>query len=160
MRSAIAPETMVAAVAQNTVWKIIVAQSPPALENRSRPPMSLPVPPNMMPKPMNQKIGVPRLKSIRFFMMILPAFLARVKPVSTIAKPACMKNTSAAPSRIQPASTACANAVKSMSMLNPPFAFFRTFMKYEKNVHAAGSPLAACTPLCSVFSVVSAPDQT
>ena len=28
--------------------------------------------------------------------MMLPAFFARVKPVSTIAKPACMKNTSAA----------------------------------------------------------------
>ena len=38
-------------------------------------------------------------KSIRFFIMILPAFFARVKPVSTIAKPACIKNTSAAPMR-------------------------------------------------------------
>ena len=32
-------------------------------------------------------------------MMMLPAFFARVNPVSTIAKPACMKNTSAAPIR-------------------------------------------------------------
>ena len=30
-------------------------------------------------------------------MTMLPAFLARVKPVSTMAKPACMKKTSAAP---------------------------------------------------------------
>ena len=34
-------------------------------------------------------------------MMMLPAFLARVKPVSTMAKPACMKNTSAAPIKNQ-----------------------------------------------------------
>ena len=40
-------------------------------------------------------------KSIRFFMMMLPAFLARVKPVSTMAKPACIQNTSAAPIRNQ-----------------------------------------------------------
>ena len=114
VRSAIAPETMVAAVAQKTVWKISVAQSPPAFVNRSRPPMSLPLPPNMMPKPISQKIGVPRLKSIRFFMMMLPAFLARVKPVSTIAKPACIKNTSAAPSRIQPVFKAVSRTVKSI----------------------------------------------
>ena len=38
-------------------------------------------------------------KSIRFFIMIFPAFFALVKPVSTIAKPACIKNTSAAPIR-------------------------------------------------------------
>ena len=105
---------MVAAVAQKTVWKISVAQSPPAFVNRSRPPMSLPLPPNMMPKPISQKIGVPRLKSIRFFMMMLPAFLARVKPVSTIAKPACIKNTSAAPSRIQPVFKAVSRTVKSI----------------------------------------------
>ena len=42
---------------------------------------------------------VPMQKSIRFFMIMLPAFLALVKPVSTIAKPHCIKNTSAAPMR-------------------------------------------------------------
>ena len=51
----------------------------------------------MMPKPRIQKTGVPMQKSMRFFMTMLPAFLARVKPVSTMAKPACMKKTSAAP---------------------------------------------------------------
>ena len=44
-------------------------------------------------------MGVPMQKSIRFFMMMFPAFFARVKPVSTIANPHCMKNTSAAPIR-------------------------------------------------------------
>ena len=37
------------------------------------------------------KTTVPIQKSIKFFMMILPAFLARVKPVSTIAKPFMFK---------------------------------------------------------------------
>ena len=40
-------------------------------------------------------------KSIRFFMRMLPVFFARVKPASHMAKPACMKNTSAAPSSTQ-----------------------------------------------------------
>ena len=57
-----------------------------------RPPLSLP---NMREKPMTQNTTDPIAKSIRFFMMMLPAFLALVKPVSTIAKPACMKKTSA-----------------------------------------------------------------
>ena len=35
----------------------------------------------------------PKQKSIRFFIMMFEAFLARVSPVSTIANPACMKNT-------------------------------------------------------------------
>ena len=55
----------------------------------------------MRPKPTIQKMGVPRAKSIKFFITMLPAFLARVKPVSTMAKPACMKKTSAAPSSTQ-----------------------------------------------------------
>ena len=40
-------------------------------------------------------------KSMRFFMMMLPAFLARVKPHSTMAKPHCMKNTRMAPIKNQ-----------------------------------------------------------
>jgi hypothetical protein len=55
----------------------------------------------MMPKPTSQKMGVPIQKSMRFFMMMLPAFLARVKPASTMAKPACMKKTRAAPTSTQ-----------------------------------------------------------
>ena len=53
--------------------------------------------PNINPKPSIQKIGVPKQKSIRFFIIIFPAFFALVKPVSTIAKPACIKKTNAAP---------------------------------------------------------------
>ena len=55
----------------------------------------------MIPKPTSQKTGVPIQKSIRFFIMMLPAFFALVNPVSTIANPACMKKTSAAPKRTQ-----------------------------------------------------------
>ena len=46
-------------------------------------------------------IMVPIQKSIRFFIIMLPAFFALVKPVSTIANPHCIKNTSAAPIRYQ-----------------------------------------------------------
>ncbi len=54
------------------------------------------VAPNMSPKPMAQKAMEPMEKSMRFFIMMLMEFLARVKPASTMAKPACMKNTRAA----------------------------------------------------------------
>ena len=44
-------------------------------------------------------------KSIRFFIRMLPAFLARVKPVSTMAKPACIQKTRAAPIKNQTPNT-------------------------------------------------------
>ena len=50
-------------------------------------------------KPMRMKVTVPIQKSIRFFIIMLPVFLALVKPASTIAKPACIQNTNAAPIR-------------------------------------------------------------
>ena len=62
--------------------------------------MLLPAP-NIRPKPTSQNTGVPMEKSIRFFIRMLPEFFARVNPVSHMAKPACMKNTRAAPSRTQ-----------------------------------------------------------
>ena len=64
VRSAMEPETMVAAVAQNTVWKISVRpvgsprrHTPSA--KKSKPPKNGLAAPNMMPKPRIQKIGVP-----------------------------------------------------------------------------------------------------
>ena len=94
---------MVAAVAQNTRLNT----KPEKLKlsyavKRSKP--GLPInpatsSPRRNPKPIRMNITVPIQKSIRFFMMMLPAFFALVKPVSTIAKPACIKNTSAAPMR-------------------------------------------------------------
>ena len=56
-------------------------------------------------KPMRMNTTQPIQKSIRFFIRMLPAFLARVKPVSTMAKPACIQNTSAAPIRNHTANT-------------------------------------------------------
>ncbi len=62
------------------------------------PPTSLP---NIIPKPINQNTSEPTEKSIMFFIMIFPAFLALVNPVSTIANPACMKKTNAAAIKTQ-----------------------------------------------------------
>ena len=58
------------------------------------------VAPNMMPNPTAQKTIEPTEKSMRFFIRMLMAFLARVKPTSTMAKPACMKKTNAAATRV------------------------------------------------------------
>ena len=52
--------------------------------------------PNIMPNPTNQNAGVPIQKSIKFFIRILPVFLALVNPASQSEKPACIKNTNAA----------------------------------------------------------------
>ena len=113
--SAMDPETIVAAVAQNTRLKTNVeaAVKPSAglsinaanFANKSK--LGIPIRPNkasspiIKPKPNSIKTTVPIQKSIKFFMMILPAFFALVKPVSTIAKPACIKKTNAAPIKYQ-----------------------------------------------------------
>ena len=55
----------------------------------------------MRPNPMAKKATAPKAKSIRFFIMMLTAFLARVKPVSTMAKPACMRKTRKAATSVQ-----------------------------------------------------------
>lgn len=110
VRSAIAPETMVAAVAQNTVWNnrnVGVGRSKvsvPEAKKLNPPKMAL-LPPNIMPKPMIQYKTVPKQKSIKFFIMMLPAFFALVNPASTKVKPACMKNTRKAPNNVQITST-------------------------------------------------------
>ena len=110
MRSAMPPEMMVAAVAAKTDWKnqkvrshwpaSLVGSTPvrPKLEPPMKPPMSEP---NMMPKPSRKKAGCPAAKSRRFFMRMLPAFLAREKPISTRAKPGCMNMTRMAAISIQ-----------------------------------------------------------
>ena len=102
--SAIAPETIVAAVAQNTILNTKLCHGNSAkFVNKSR--FGRPIRPKnasspiIRPKPRTINTTVPIQKSIRFFIMIFAAFLARVKPVSTIAKPHCIKKTSAAPIR-------------------------------------------------------------
>ena len=69
--------------------------------NRSIEPNNGDVLPNIIPNPIIQYTGVPIQKSIRFFIMMLPAFLALVRPDSRIANPACIKNTNAAPTSTQ-----------------------------------------------------------
>ena len=103
VRSAIAPETIVAVVAQNTRLKTKLEKSNSAYDvNRSNP--GFPINPNRSspinnPKPIKMNTTVPIQKSIRFFIIIFPVFLALVNPASTIAKPACIQNTNAAPIR-------------------------------------------------------------
>ncbi len=68
--------------------------------------------PRISPAPKSQNTTAPNAKSIKFFIMILPAFFALVNPVSTIAKPACMKNTRATPIKHQsPNAISLASAV-------------------------------------------------
>ena len=59
-------------------------------------------------------------------MMILPAFFALVNPVSTIAKPACMKKTSAAPTRTH-------NVFTEEYIVTLPFPIFFFPIMYRKN---------------------------
>ena len=58
---------------------------------------SVPTPPNSRPKPTAQYAITPMAKITKLVMITCTAFLERQKPVSTSAKPACMKNTSAPP---------------------------------------------------------------
>ena len=104
-----APDTMVAVVAQNTRLNTKFDQSKLSYAVKMSKP-GLPMKPSRSSpssseKPMRINTTVPMQKSIRFFIRILPAFLARVKPVSTMAKPACIQNTSAAPIKNQTANT-------------------------------------------------------
>ena len=77
-----------------------------------KPPMSSP---NIRPKPKIQKTMEPRLMSITFFITMLAAFLALVKPVSTMAKPGCIENT-----RKAPISTHIVSADTNLSIINHP----------------------------------------
>lgn len=98
---------MVAAVAQNTRLNTNSAQRSKFVNDVSISRVGMPTRPNsasspsISPNPIRMKTTVPMQKSIRFFMMMFPAFLALVIPVSTIAKPHCIKKTNAAPIRYQ-----------------------------------------------------------
>ena len=104
VRSAMAPETMVAEVAQNTVWN---TRNPSigrplsmisAITSRLKKcgiPTKPPIP-NINPKPINQNRREPNIKSTKFFIKMFAVFLVRVKPASTKANPGCIKNTSIA----------------------------------------------------------------
>ena len=167
VRSAIAPETIVADVAQNTVWKIKNAQKgtpsgsipEPQCASVAIPPIfpinPLPAP-NIRPKPTSQKTGVPIQKSIRFFIIMLPAFLARVKPVSTIANPACIKKTSAAPT-----STHIVFTAENSIIIFLPHKNFLIFYKMQKAQCLEMQPVhRAFANIKSIFIVYCITDVT
>ena len=102
MRSASAPETMVAAVAAKAHWKKktaasetpSVSVSPPRAGKNEWPPMKPPwLVPNAKPKPTAHQTTPPSEASSTFFIRMLAVFLTRTKPASSIPNPACMKKT-------------------------------------------------------------------
>ena len=81
--------------------------------------------PNNKLKPIRMNITVPIQKSIRFFIIMLPAFFALVKPASTIANPACIQNTNAAPIRNHtPNITLLASIIIASFIIHYRFIFF------------------------------------
>ena len=127
VRSATAPETMVAAVAANITWNTQKVKSEnassttaPARKNLLEPNSPAASAPNMMPKPIAQNASVPMEKSIRFFIMMLAAFLARVNPVSSMANPACIRNTSTAAINVHTVSIATAFEFESAKPYTAP----------------------------------------
>jgi hypothetical protein len=131
VRSAIAPEAIVTAVAANTAWKknVVATLSPPSAgivrsapdrKNMSLPMKSPPPGPKAKAKPTAKKAMMPMSASERFLAKMLTTFFERVNPASTSANPACMKNTR------QPAmnthmlsSTACTAAESGPSVCAP-----------------------------------------
>ncbi len=103
MRSAIAPETIVAEVATKTAWKsqkVQILDSPLKSESHAISPPTQPPSddPNISEKPSSKKEIIATQKSATFFITTLRQFFARTAPSSKRQKPACMKNTRAAQS--------------------------------------------------------------
>ena len=71
------------------------APFPPSKNAPSSPISEFPFP-NMKANPMIQKARDAMEKSMKFFMRTLAVFLALCSPISSSAKPACMKKTSMA----------------------------------------------------------------
>ncbi len=110
MRSASAPDTIVAAVPANIIWNATNAQPAPSsylmsvspnVDQPTMPPMSSP---KMNEKPNSTNTIAAMSMSARFLMPTLIEFFARENPASTAVKPACMKNTSVPQISIQPMS--------------------------------------------------------
>lgn len=77
--------------------------------------------PSISEAPQINHMTVPMQKSIRFFIIMLPAFFALVKPASHMANPACIQNTSAAPARNHTAKTSPSNAFIISSVITISF---------------------------------------
>ena len=102
VRSAIAPETIVAEVAQKTDWnrkKVqpssgFTAKTSAEVGRKKRVPQNAHLSsPHIRPKPTAKNASEPTAKSITFFIMMLTAFFERLNPASTSMKPSCMKKT-------------------------------------------------------------------
>src|SRR4029079_1141948 len=103
VRSSIVPHTIARLTVQNTTSNRNFAEtataendsdakSEPCRKKPSRPSTSLPLP-NARPKPTAQNAIVPIERLTRIFATTAPTFLPREKPTSSIAKPACIRNT-------------------------------------------------------------------
>ena len=79
-------------------------------------------------------------KSIRFFMMMLPVFFALVNPASTMANPACIQNTSAAPIRNHTANTSAevVSATNSLIASSIQIIFFLVLFHPKQQIAVGG----------------------
>ncbi len=101
MRSATAPEMIVADVPQNITWKTkkaaVQAVRPPSrnveLSKPTRKPLSRP---KASVKPITANAKTEAARSIRFFSATLIEFFERTSPASSSVKPACIISTRAA----------------------------------------------------------------
>ena len=113
-----APDTMVAVAPANASWKMTDENSPskPERNNVGAPTIPITSHPYARLYPTATYTIHANTKSNVFFMTMLPAFFALVNPDSTIAKPACMKNTSAAATISHMASTADTRSTSSYAI--------------------------------------------
>ena len=106
MRSATAPETMVAAVPQNMTWKTKkpICQGVRS-ERKKKAPLvptgKLPDRPKENMKPTAPKATIDMAMSRKFFCATLMEFFERTMPASSSRKPACIKRTRPAATSIQ-----------------------------------------------------------
>ena len=100
-----------------TLEKDSDAKSEPERKKPSRPSTSLPLP-KAKPKPTAQKASVPIERLTRIFATTAPTFLPREKPTSSIANPACMRNTMQAATITHTVSIASCKSV--FAHIHPP----------------------------------------
>ena len=93
---------------------------------------------------------VPIQKSIRFFIIMLPAFFALVKPASTMANPACIQNTNAAPIKNQTPVKTLLVALSTMVLIISSLSSIRThslLIFFIVPVSASHISVGVCQPM-------------
>ena len=107
-------------------WKNQKAQFSKSFKNQLPSPMNpfeeSPETPKAMAYPVAQKKSPPTQASSMFFIRMFEVFFERVKPDSTIANPACMKNTMLAVTSNHVVSTAVTRSAIWSSVLGPSWA--------------------------------------